>query len=85
MGCAVKTPLYPLRVIMDSISTAVWTLRGSVTEEHKEGTKESKLIEIIGERQCYIKTSVMLSDTFYFQYFIHFVFTGESLPQAILR
>ena len=27
----------------------------------------------------------MLSDVFSSQYFIHFVFTGESLPQAVLR
>ena len=82
---AVITPLYPLYVIMNSIHTAVKTLRGEVTEENIKGTKLFKLIEIIGERQCCIKTSVMFSDMFYYQYFIHFVFTGESLPQAVLR
>ena len=80
---AVNTPLYPLVVIMDSIHTAVRTLRGTVTERNKENTKELKLVEIIGE--CCIKTIVMLSDMFSYQYFIHFLFTGESLPQAVLR
>ena len=83
--CAVIIPLFPLRVIMNSILTAVLTLRGEVSEWTIEGTKEYKLIEIIGERQCCIKTCVMFSDMFYYQYFIHFVFTGESLPQAVLR
>ena len=47
--CAVMTPLYPLYVITNSIDTAVNTLRGKVTEEYIEFTKEIKLIEIIGE------------------------------------
>ena len=47
--CAVIPPLYPLCVISDSIHTAVWTLRGRVTERNIEKTKEAKLIEIIGE------------------------------------
>ena len=49
---------------MDSIDTAVGTLRGEVTEGDIEGTKEVKLIEIIGEWECCIKTIVMLSDMF---------------------
>ena len=79
-------PLFPLSVITWSIGTAVRTLGGWATEGFIENiTKELKLIEIIGERQCCIKTSVMFSDMFYYQYFIHSVFTGESLPQAVLR
>ena len=84
MQCAL-TPLYPLIVITWSIETAVKTLGGWLTEEFIEDTKEFKLIEIIGERQCCMETLVMLSDLFHCQYFIHFVFTGESLPQAVLR
>ena len=80
MECVVITPLYPLYVIMRSIDTAVGTLRGEEDDRDIEGTKEFKLIEIIGERQCCIETIV-----FSYQYFIHFVFTGESLPQAVLR
>ena len=78
-------PLTPLLVIMDSVRTAVITLRGEVTERNIKNTKLIKLIEIIGERQCCIKTSVMYSDMFFYQYFVYFVFTGESLPQAVLR
>jgi len=47
--CAVYTPFYPLFVMTHSIFTAVYTLRGEVTEEYIENTKELKLIEIIGE------------------------------------
>ena len=85
MTCAVVTPLYPLFVITNSMITAVKTLRGTLDEGEIETTKLFKLIEIIGERQCCIKTSVMFSDIFSYQYFIHSVFTGESLPQAVLR
>ena len=49
MLCAVFTPLYPFIVITSSITTAVNTLRGKVTERHIEITIEFKLIEIIGE------------------------------------
>ena len=49
LECAVVTPLYPLLVIMNSISTAFKTLRGDVTEKNIENTKLAKLIEIIGE------------------------------------
>ena len=49
LECAVTTPLFPLLVIENSIHTAVWTLRGEVTERRIELTKEVKLIEIIGE------------------------------------
>ena len=76
---------FPLLVIMNSIDRAVETLRGTVAERNIEDTKLLKLVEIIGEWECCIKTIVMLSDVFSYQYFIHFVFTGESLPQAVLR
>ena len=56
--CAVMTPLYPLYVITNSIDTAVGTLRGKVTERIIENTKLAKLIEIIGESECCIKTNV---------------------------
>ena len=68
---AVITPLYPLYVIMLSIDTAVRTLRGEVTEEDKEFTKEYKLIEIIGEGQCCIEYIAMFLNEYlidlYFQ------------------
>ena len=58
--CAVITPLYPLYVIMWSIHTAVRTLLGTVTEGNIEDTKQFKLIEIIGERQCFTENIEIL-------------------------
>ena len=64
MTCTVNTPLYPLIVITQSIDTAVRTLQGTVDEGEIEETKKFKLIEVIGELKCCIKTIVMLSDMF---------------------
>ena len=43
------TPLYPLWVIMRSVTTAVRTLLGEATEVDREYAREVKEIEIIGE------------------------------------
>ena len=53
MVCAVFTPLYPVVVIINSISTAVWTLRGEVTEENIEEAINKEVAElevILGEK-----------------------------------
>ena len=81
---AVWCALHPLWVIINSLDTGFKTLRGEVTERNIENTKLFKLVEIIGERQCCIKTSGMFSDMFYYIN-ISYIFTGESLPQAVLR
>ena len=68
---AVWCALHPLWVIINSLDTGFKTLRLEVTGRNIENTKLFKLVEIIGERQCCIKTSVKFSDMFYYQYFIH--------------
>ena len=51
---------FPLYVIMESVFTAVLTLRGKVTERILEDTREVKLTEIIGGFQLVRRISISL-------------------------